>query len=707
MLSFLPLLIIGLLNIGFGTYVYFKNQKNKNHLAFFLFSSSLGLWNIVYAISELPFENMLLITRLIVLPANFIPITFHWFTNTLYTPDKKIHMSLKVTHTIVLSILIATLPTKYFISSAQYLNNAIKFTYGPAYNLQGLYLVLFMGIGIYTLAKKYKMATKVQKSQIQYMALGAFIGTVIGTIFSYILPIFGYAEFNIYTNASSIFFVFFAHYAITKHRLMNVIIVINKTTAWIMSLAIFTRTYLFTNILLSKVITITNPIQLTLSTIYALLMAFTFNHLRLFIQTTSEKQFLSEHKKFIDKLPEITHAFSACYNLESFEKITKHCFKNILEISNGSIYIDSRFYQGKLPIGFFTELNLSKDSHKQVSYNHPLVTRLKHTQEIIVKNELKEIDKNLLSEFDFVLSVPCFNEDKLSAFFCLDSKYSEYIYTYDDFKFLEIISSQMAIILERIIPFEKVQKDYERTREYAEKISQQKAFTQLSMGIAHEIRNPISNLLLRAEIVEKKLDDPEAVLKFSDMIKRNITRILRITNAMLKYGTPTSKERKKGDINFTLKEVVDMVDTKCNQSNITIKTLLGPIQPLHYDEAALYQAFSNIILNAIDSIGNKGGKLTITTSNTRIKNTEGNINEGMIISIQDSGVGIDSETISKIYNPFFSTKYSHIGLGLSMALKGIHAHKGSIDIQSEVGEGTIFKIFLPYVNQTVPVPSLA
>ena len=325
-------------------------------------------------------------------------------------------------------------------------------------------------------------------------------------------------------------------------------------------------------------------------------------------------------------------------------------------------------------------------------------TALNHTQNIIIKTELQETDQNLLSEFNFILCIPCFNEDQLSAFFMLDSKYSEDVYTYDNFKFLEIISSQMAIILERIIPFEKVKKDYEKTREYAENVSQQKAFTQLSMGIAHEIRNPMSNLLLRAEIVEKKCNDPEAVLKFSDMIKRNISRILRITNAMLKYGTPTSKERTKGDINTTIQETIDMVDTKCNQNNITIKTHLGYLQPLHYDEAALYQSFSNIILNAIDSMNENGGTLTITTTNARLKNDkDATINEGIMISIQDSGIGMDQETINKIYNPFYSTKYSHIGLGLCMALKSINAHKGTIDIQSEKEKGSIFNIFLPYI----------
>ena len=68
-----------------------------------------------------------------------------------------------------------------------------------------------------------------------------------------------------------------------------------------------------------------------------------------------------------------------------------------------------------------------------------------------------------------------------------------------------------------------------------------------------------------------------------------------------------------------------------------------------------------------------------------------------MISIQDSGIGMDQETINKIYNPFYSTKYSHIGLGLCMALKSINAHKGTIDIQSEKEKGSIFNIFLPYI----------
>jgi signal transduction histidine kinase len=701
MIDFTVLLISALFNFSLGLFVFKKQTSNKNHKAFFAFSSTLAVWVLFYAVSFVATNHTLLCTRLIVLAPIFFPITFNWFCNTLYSQDNKFQITEKLIHFSLIIIQLATLPTTLFITQASFVNNAILFTFGPIYTLQGLYIALGMGYGIFRLIKKYKHGNRIQKNQIQYMAMGVFLGTLVGVTFSYILPTLGFTEFNKFTTMASLFILFFANYAITKHRLMNIIIIVNKTTAWVISLTLFIATYLFILKSISSIMPITPTIQLFLSTTYALIMGFTFNPLRLFIQTSSKKQFLSRHTNFMDLLPEITRAFSACYNLESFQKIATHCIKDILEIDSGSIYINSKFYQGKLPIGVFTELDFTKETHKSITTDQPLITQLKHTQRLIIKSELKEIDQNMLADHSFTLCLPCFNEDKLSGFILLGPKLSEDIYTYDDFKFLEIMSSQMAIILERIIPFEKVQKDYEKTREYAEKISQQKAFTQLSMGIAHEIRNPISNLMLRAEIVEKQLDNPEAVLKFSDMIKRNITRILRITNSMLKYGTPTSKERKKGDVNETIKEVLEMVETKCNQNNIKAKLLLGPLQPLFYDEAALYQSFSNIVLNAIDAMEEqKGGALIITSSNTRIKNNLGEINEGMIISIQDSGVGMDSEAISKIYNPFFSTKYSHIGLGLSMALKSITAHKGTIDIQSEKGEGTIFKIFLPYIKQT-------
>ena len=313
-----------LLNFSLGYIVY---KKNKNHLAFFSFSVTLAAWVLFYALSFTATNHTLLCTRLIVIPPIFFPLTFNWFCKTLYSTNKQFSTLEKTIHTLLITIQISTIHTSLFIKEATFINNSIHFTYGPVYILQGLYIAIGMSYGIYRLIKKYKVGTKLQKTQIQYISLGIFVGTLIGIIFSYLLPLLGLSEFNKFTTIASISILFFTNYAITKHRLMNISIIINKTTAWLITLSIFITSYILLHNIVSSTFTTNYILQLTLSTSYAIIMGLTFNKIRLFLQTTAEKKFLKNKHYLMGHLPEITRAFSSCYNLESFEKIAKDCFK--------------------------------------------------------------------------------------------------------------------------------------------------------------------------------------------------------------------------------------------------------------------------------------------------------------------------------------------------------------------------------------------
>lgn len=694
-LNFIILSVVSFFNFYLG-YLVFKTKKEKSHFAFLCFCIALGFWVLFYAISFSATSHTLLCTRLIVLPACFIPFTFNWFVATLYSKKNRFSTLEKFIHGSIIFLLVTSLPTPYFITSATFINNSIDFTFGPSYNLLGLYIALGMSSGIYRMFQKYRSSNKIQQRQIQFMGLGVTLGTLIAITLSFILPGLGYTEFNKYTTTASIFNVFFVYYAITKHRLMNISLVINKTGAWVLTAVLFTIGYSISILALKQISTVSEAGYIFTASIFALISSSFFNKVRLFFQTTAEKKFLNQYKNYFDLLPELTKELSKCYNLESLEKVSAHIFNNVLEIKETTIYIDSQFTQDKTNPNTLYRLNANAHLDDKLTPDHPLILLTKQEEKIIVKTECNDIDKNLLQNIPFVLAVPCFNEKQLSAIFLLNAKLSEDIFTTEDLKLLELFSSQISLVLERILPYEKVKKDYENTRQYAEKVSQQKAFSQLSMGIAHEIRNPISNLMVRAEIVETQLDNPSAVLKFSEMIKRNMNRILRITNAMLKYGTPNTSERIIGNVNETITEVIELVEPKCNKLNISIETSLLPVTKLAYDEAALYQAISNIVINAMDAMAEKNnGTLSIASQDTNYLDANRQTVQGIQIKIKDAGIGMNQDTINKLYNPFFTTKYSHIGLGLSMALKIIDAHQGKIEIESTENEGTTFRIFLP------------
>jgi signal transduction histidine kinase len=228
-----------------------------------------------------------------------------------------------------------------------------------------------------------------------------------------------------------------------------------------------------------------------------------------------------------------------------------------------------------------------------------------------------------------------------------------------------------------------------------EKVSQQAAFTTLSMGIAHEIRNPMFNLLARAEIIEEDPENAKEVVKFSEMIKRNISRILNITNTMLKYGNPVVSEKGAISIKGILNEIIEVTKGKCQQHQIKIVTNFEEMVPICADSSRIYRALINIVMNAIESMETGGGTLTITAKDAVFVNSDNIETEGVSIEIKDTGVGVNPEMKDTIFDPFFTTKYKNSGLGLAVALKSIHSHNGLISLNSELGEGTTFTIHLP------------
>jgi len=228
-----------------------------------------------------------------------------------------------------------------------------------------------------------------------------------------------------------------------------------------------------------------------------------------------------------------------------------------------------------------------------------------------------------------------------------------------------------------------------------EKVSQQAAFTTLSMGIAHEIRNPMFNLLARAEIIEEEPHNEKEVLKFAEMIKRNISRILNITNTMLKYGNPVVSEKSKVSVKSILNEIVDIVKGKCFQKKIKMTIDFQDVPLVVVDSGRIHQAILNIVLNSIESMEDSGGELSIKLSKSSFINSENKSVEGISIIVTDTGSGVKPEIKDSIFDPFFTTKYKNTGLGLAIALKNIHTHKGLISLESEPDKGAVFTVYIP------------
>lgn len=256
--------------------------------------------------------------------------------------------------------------------------------------------------------------------------------------------------------------------------------------------------------------------------------------------------------------------------------------------------------------------------------------------------------------------------------------------------------NQMAVDLknaqDRIVREAETRLELERSLRQSEKLA---TVGQLASGLAHEIGTPLNIIYGRAELIRKRPEDKEAVRKYLDIILRQTERITKIIQHLL--GLVRKPERRGLNIEHVLKNMLDLLDYQIQKQSVKVVKEMGDNLPLVIgDPDQLQQVFLNLTLNAIQSMP-KGGRLCLSASLKTIsrEGLEEKPRQYMEICVEDTGAGMEREVIEQIFNPFFTTKDTGTGLGLMVTHGIVQDHEGWIEVKSQVGKGSVFKVYLP------------
>jgi two-component system sporulation sensor kinase A len=229
------------------------------------------------------------------------------------------------------------------------------------------------------------------------------------------------------------------------------------------------------------------------------------------------------------------------------------------------------------------------------------------------------------------------------------------------------------------------QKQTEKLLRKTEKLS---LVGELAAGIAHEIRNPLTSLRGFVQLFQTEETDDKKK-RYYELMLSEIDRINDIVSELLVLARPTQEKYDLRCISNKLNHVVTLLEAQAHLFNVDIKREFEMDLPLISCNSNLKQVFINILKNAIDAMPN-GGKVLIQAQK---------MNDTVVIRFIDQGIGISKDIISKIGQPFFTTKETGTGLGLMVCYRIIEHHRGSIRIDSELEKGTTVEIYLP-VHQT-------
>jgi PAS domain S-box-containing protein len=216
------------------------------------------------------------------------------------------------------------------------------------------------------------------------------------------------------------------------------------------------------------------------------------------------------------------------------------------------------------------------------------------------------------------------------------------------------------------------------------------AVGKISAGLAHEIRNPLTSIMGLLKLVERNLHSTHQDQQpYFRIMNTELERINHLVNQFVLLAKPEREGLKKAAVNINelVEDIVTLFRNQLSDKKITIDFSTSFKREIQLDGDKTKQVLLNIIQNSIDAIFYEG-HITISI--------EADLqNNGLEIVIGDNGLGMDSETVEKLFTPFYSTKENGLGLGMALSSAIVQLHKGRIDVSSEKGRGTTFTVWLP------------
>lgn len=214
---------------------------------------------------------------------------------------------------------------------------------------------------------------------------------------------------------------------------------------------------------------------------------------------------------------------------------------------------------------------------------------------------------------------------------------------------------------------------------------------EMAAGIAHEVKNPLAGISAAVSIIRDDLEAEDPRSEILGEVIQQVQRLDKTVNDLLFFGKPSLPELTCIDINEVIDKTVKFASQHRSVVNIEKRLLLAPELPTVYaDSKQMQQVFLNLILNAFQAMADAGGTLTITTASRQHGEKE-----RVRIFLNNTGPGIPSQILEKIFTPFYTTKAQGTGLGLAICSKLVHLHNGELTVTSDDQTGTTFIIELP------------
>ncbi len=699
----LPPLIVAICAILLGLLILSNNRKSSANLSFSLLCLTTFVWQfswfVLFNIADRDIASI--IVKIGYSGIIFIPITFYQFSER-FTNIKFARYISYVSYLIGLVFLYFLWATTHFI------DGYYKYFWGyypKAGFLHPLYLVLlftlcFLCWVLFILQLNIKPNNPIKNTQVRYLiwALIIYVPAATDFIVNYGIEFYPFGYISVILSLGII------AYAIVRHRLMDIQFIIKKGIVYSALVAVIIGLYSALLLVIQQVFQSTIGVNQWLATVItAICIAAGFRPLEIVFTNFTDKVFFKAKYNYQRTLAELSKGMAELTNLDRLTTLVAKIVVRNMKLEGSMLFVydyrsnNFNIVSAQGNMKGFRGLLLPKDD--------PLIKRLDQTEDVIIKeefvrelenkqlissvrNEIKDIIKQM-TDFKAVLCVPSKIKGKLIGFIMLSDKKSQDAYSTEDLMLFATLAPQAAVAIKNAMTYDEIRKELEKEHGKVEAIEKQLERSErlaslgtLVAGVAHEIRNPMQALRLKAEGILEKADDPGYVKEAGDSVIKNADRILTITKEMLEMSKIKEPEKKPVNLIEIIENVLKLMPVK---ADIKLIKDLNPVLSVNGNAVQLSQVVINLAQNAIKAMPN-GGTLTIKTFQE--DNFAG-------FEVADTGIGIPKENLEKIFDPFFTTYAENTGLGLSISNKIITDHGGMMKVKSEAGKGSVFSVILP------------
>ncbi len=540
------------------------------------------------------------------------------------------------------------------------------------------------------LLQGYRRAQGIERTQLLFVFYAWTTGFIGGV--SVLFPMFGIPLYP-FGNFSIPLYSLILTYAIVRYRVVDIRIAITRTglllATYLCVLGIpFLVGWWGRSWLESWLGSEWWLVPLGLCTALATAGPFAYAYLR----RQAEERLLREQRRYQLALQRAARGMTQVRSVKKLARLMTRVVSRSVRVTHASLFLWDKTHRRYALRASHGPKRLALQSRYGLEASHELVRWLTQHRRVLTE----ELDpptapsiSQELAHLEATLVVPGLIERRLIGFLVLGQKLSGAGYSADDLHAFTTLANEAAIAIENAMSYEELLKTNEQLKAASERLLFQErlaAASQFAMGMAHEVKNPLSAIKTFAQYLPEKYADPAFREKFFRIVQSEIDRINTIIQELSDFAKPAPLQLQPVHLAELVEETLSLLSNQCLKQAVEVQTSFGENGiRIQADASQLKQAVLNLFLNSLEAM-EQGGRLEVATRVT---------GDTLSLQIADTGCGMSAEDQRHVWDPFFTTKERGMGLGLAIVKGVVERHGGHITLSSALGKGSMVHISLP------------